>query len=125
MNKGCLDWMHAGRVEGEKKVCDTFCCGNIDIIKITLQRTFYLIQYFPCLDIAVTYANCKIGMTVRRGRNWKWGDEDYKNGVPGTGIISKCNGAVSWATVIWSTGTEETYRIGADNSYDLSPAGNN
>ena len=32
MIKGCLQWMHAVCVEGDTRVCDTFCTGNIDVI---------------------------------------------------------------------------------------------
>ena len=52
-----------------------------------------------------------------------WGDQDYKNGAPGTGVIMECQSS-NWAIVEWFNGIRLNYRIGAHNSYDLFFAGN-
>lgn len=69
-------------------------------------------------DIVVTSDNCKNGNTVIRGPDWKSGDQDHKNGAPGTGVITKCSSDY-WATVEWSNGNSNGYRIGATNLYEL------
>ena len=93
-----------------------------------------MIQYFPCLEIVVTSENCKTGNTVSRGKDWKirgdhtgiyyYGDQDHKNGAAGIGVITICQ-SDNWARVEWSNGNRNSYRIGAQNSYDLFYAGNN
>ena len=80
---------------------------------------------FPCLtisDIHVTSENCETGLTVRRGIDWDWGDQDYQNGMPGTGVITECKSS-EWADVQWNNGRTHWYRIGPD-SFDLIIVGN-
>ena len=85
-----------------------------------------MIQSFPCLTISVkihvTSENCETGLTVRRGIDWDWGDQDYQNGMPGTGAITECK-SFTRATVQWNNGRTMGYRIGPD-SFDLIIVGN-
>jgi len=60
----------------------------------------------------------EIGVRVRRGPSWKWGDQD---GGPGsTGVTTGGSPQVGWVQVRWDCGVQANYRVGADGAYDLS-----
>ena len=64
---------------------------------------------------SVTRENFKLNLKVKRGRDWKWGDQD--NG--GTGILVK-DDEDGWCKVKWdSSSSQNAYRIGKDGCYDL------
>lgn len=64
----------------------------------------------------VLFDKVKIGDRVARGRDWKWGDQDGN----GAGTVIKHDGITGWARVQWDfDGSSNSYRNGADNSYDL------
>ena len=69
--------------------------------------------------VVVTPDNIKDGATVRRGPDWKWGDQD--NGREG--VIDTVNKATDgWISVNWGgfgSANCNNYRIGAEDSYDL------
>ena len=55
------------------------------------------------------------GLRVRRGPDWKWGDQD--GGGPGTTLSGDDHDGCVW--VKWDAGRRNKYRIGAEGSYDL------
>ena len=55
-----------------------------------------------------------VGAKVVRGRDWSWRDQDG-NGV-GTILGLSSQG---WVTVKWNNGDQNSYRIGAEDKYDL------
>eukprot|EP00930_Biecheleria_cincta_P056532 TRINITY_DN42638_c0_g1_i1.p1 TRINITY_DN42638_c0_g1~~TRINITY_DN42638_c0_g1_i1.p1 ORF type:complete len:959 (-),score=159.02 TRINITY_DN42638_c0_g1_i1:62-2569(-) len=77
------------------------------------------------LDQVVYYQNPRraeplkrplLGVTVRRGRDWKWGDQDGGKGSRGTTLGSDSSG---WVGVRWPSGERNRYRVGAEGAYDL------
>lgn len=66
------------------------------------------------------------GRRVKRGRDWKWGDQD----ASGYGTVDESlkiplketwNGIGNgWITVRWDNGSGNHYRMGAEDSYDLA-----
>ncbi len=62
-----------------------------------------------------------VGAKVKRGPNWRWGDQDGGQGRTGT-VVALAE-TPAWARVKWDVGgISNTYRIGADNEFDLSYA---
>lgn len=62
----------------------------------------------------------KIGTRVRRGPDWKWGNQD---GIPpGEGRVIGELGDDGWIRIQWATGTTNSYRMGKDGKYDLKLA---
>jgi hypothetical protein len=72
----------------------------------------------------VTKENVKIGMKVRRGKDWSWGNQDYSKGKPTIGTVTKIL-ENSWVKVLWSNGSAFCYRVGTrmgfakEEKYDL------
>ena len=57
-----------------------------------------------------------VGTRVRRGPDWKWGEQD---GGPGSlGTVTGDSGG-GWIDVKWDNGRENNYRWGKDGKYDL------
>jgi E3 ubiquitin-protein ligase HECTD1 len=67
---------------------------------------------------AVTRENFREGLRVVRGKDWKWDDQD--GGAGKVGVTSK-DSSDGWCKVAWE-GKQSTnsYRIGADNAFDLA-----
>jgi len=59
----------------------------------------------------------RAGMRVRRGPDWAWGDQD--GGVEAIGVLVEVVDSEGWARVRWSNGSEQEYRWGAEEKYDL------
>ncbi|ELP88270.1 hypothetical protein EIN_226430 [Entamoeba invadens IP1] len=57
-----------------------------------------------------------VGRRIKRGRDWKWSDQDGGNGKLGYAIASAGNG---WICVRWDTGNVNQYRWGNENCYDV------
>ena len=56
----------------------------------------------------------EVGVRVRRGPDWKWGDQD------GNGLgTTQSNDDTGWIRVKWDHGESNSYRIGKDGAYDL------
>ena len=100
---------------------------NYTTYKITRQRLFYLIQYFPCLETMVTSKNCRTDKTIMRGRDWDEAYNKFNQDKNGTGVIYSCGTKKGHkALVRWSHGGQFRYRIEIDDGlFDLSYAGNN
>jgi hypothetical protein len=59
-------------------------------------------------------------MRVRRGRDWKWGEQDGE----GEGTVTKeARGNAGWVKVVWDNGKKNHYRWGAEDCYDLCVIG--
>eukprot|EP01028_Stygiella_incarcerata_P013678 TRINITY_DN82_c0_g1_i6.p1 TRINITY_DN82_c0_g1~~TRINITY_DN82_c0_g1_i6.p1 ORF type:complete len:1402 (+),score=342.34 TRINITY_DN82_c0_g1_i6:162-4208(+) len=60
----------------------------------------------------------KAGTRVRRGRDWKWGDQD--GGIGGTGSVTVDQIAGDpWVKVTWDNGQSNSYRYGQGPHIDL------
>lgn len=53
---------------------------------------------------------------MKRGRDWKWGDQDGPHGL-GTVICEL--GSDGWIRVKWDNGTTNSYRMGKEGKFDL------
>eukprot|EP00397_Hematodinium_sp_SG-2012_P026942 GEMP01028276.1.p1 GENE.GEMP01028276.1~~GEMP01028276.1.p1 ORF type:complete len:566 (+),score=138.04 GEMP01028276.1:20-1717(+) len=63
----------------------------------------------------VTIQNIKVGMLVRQGPDWAWGNQ----GSRGVGVVQGLLPS-GWATVKWpDSNRERNYRIGQKDKYDL------
>lgn len=62
-----------------------------------------------------------IGVRVRRGSSWSWGDQD--GGAGGTGVVTGVNNSGSgngWVSVRWDFNENTNqYRWGREGAYDL------
>ena len=56
-----------------------------------------------------------VGTRVRRGSDWKWGDQGKNE--PGTVVEKRAD---NWVRVKWDNGDSNNYRWGAEDSYDLT-----
>eukprot|EP00117_Sycon_ciliatum_P020952 scpid49524/ scgid18522/ E3 ubiquitin-protein ligase MIB2; Mind bomb homolog 2 len=59
----------------------------------------------------------KTGVEVRRGPDWRWGNQD--GGEANTGIVYHVSEAEKSVFVRWSNGTRGKYRNGQDDHYDV------
>ena len=62
----------------------------------------------------------KVGVRVKRGMDWKWGDQDGPQ--PGEGQVIGQLGDDGWIRVHWDNGTTNSYRMGKEGKYDLQLA---
>ena len=58
---------------------------------------------------------------MRRGKDWKWGNQDGGQGKLGT-IFETNNDNKHWWRVRWDHGGCEFYRAGAEGCFDLEVA---
>ena len=58
-----------------------------------------------------------VGSRVKRGPDWKWGDQD--GGAGGLGTVTSPVDPDSWVDVKWDSGASNNYRWGAEGRYDL------
>jgi len=68
--------------------------------------------------LPATLLKGELGVRVRRGPSWKWGDQDGGPGSTGVTIPGNTNG-VGWVRVRWHSGQKNEYRVGAKGAYDL------
>lgn len=64
-------------------------------------------------EIPVTSKNVKIGLKVKRGRDWDYRNQDENSKF---GIIIKPNDENNWYVIEWETGYRYSYRVGEDES---------
>ena len=64
----------------------------------------------------VTMENAYVGAKVMRGPDWKWRNQDGGEGNIGTIENVQAN---IWVSVRWSRASWNSYRVGAEDSYDL------
>ncbi|KAL7719890.1 MIB/HERC2 domain-containing protein [Entamoeba marina] len=57
-----------------------------------------------------------VGRIVKRGRDWKWSDQDGGQGKTGIAVSSAGRG---WINVKWGSGSVNQYRWGNDDCYDV------
>jgi hypothetical protein len=60
------------------------------------------------------------GARVRRGKDWKWDDQDGGRGKLGT--VDEPTEGTGWVGVKWDSGRHNSYRWGVDGCYDLELA---
>ena len=56
-----------------------------------------------------------VGSRVIRGPDWKWGNQDG----PGEGTVVANDMHTGWVEVHWDTDVYNSYRMGAENKFDL------
>jgi len=56
-----------------------------------------------------------IGDRVRRGADWRWGDQDQG----GMGTVTALDPVDPWVTVWWDHGDDNNYRWGQDDAFDV------
>ncbi|GAX76190.1 hypothetical protein CEUSTIGMA_g3634.t1 [Chlamydomonas eustigma] len=59
----------------------------------------------------------KPGLTVRRGRDWQWGEQDGGDGA--LGVLEGPANFEGYYRVKWLKGGVDVYRVGAEGRYDL------
>ena len=64
-------------------------------------------------EIPVTSKNVKIGLKVKRGRDWDYRNQDENSKF---GIIIKPYDKNNWYVIEWETGYRYSYRVGKDES---------
>lgn len=69
--------------------------------------------------VIVTKELVSEGMSVMRGRDWIYSDQDEKPGNRGKVIGIQEGGMTGWAQVEWENGHKYIYRVGYENKYDL------
>eukprot|EP00906_Rhabdomonas_costata_P018319 RCo026755 len=69
------------------------------------------------LDPAEALPKAKVGDSVTRGPDWKWGNQDG-----GVGNKGRVVGDAGWLTVQWDEGGTANYRCGAEGCHDLRVA---
>ncbi|XP_062603204.1 uncharacterized protein LOC134264974 isoform X1 [Saccostrea cucullata] len=57
-----------------------------------------------------------VGTRVRRGPDWKWGDQDCHG--PGTVVNHNDNGKHGWLRVVWDAGLNFPYRYGSNGMFE-------
>ena len=64
------------------------------------------------------------GTRVRRGQDWKWGDQD--GGILATGVVigwaTDVGASDNWVKIKWDNGRQNNYRWGAEGAFDLAIA---
>lgn len=69
--------------------------------------------------VIVTKELISEGMSVMRGRDWVYSDQEGKPGSKGIVKTVSPPGLENWCTVEWENGARFVYRVGVDNKYDL------
>ena len=90
---------------------------------------FWLILECDEPNTVVTSANASFGLRVTRGKDWSWENQDRLDStstIKGqSGNDLKNEGTIiqirsdNWARVIWDSGIQNVYRIGAEEKFDL------
>ena len=66
-------------------------------------------------------AKLPLGTRVKRGRDWRWGDQDGGAGNMGTVVVDVGLVGVGWASVRWDDAEgQSTYRVGHKGACDLA-----
>lgn len=73
----------------------------------------------PQGDAVVSGASLEPGTRVRRGRDWKWGDQDGGKGHLGT-VTAPDRQSRGWWWVKWDGGQQNRYRWGVEGAFDLA-----
>jgi E1A/CREB-binding protein len=95
------------------------------VLRQQQQRLLLLRHASKCphgeMGVAVSDDNHKEGARVKRGPDWKWGDQDGPQGAgEQQGLLGKKKGD-GWCVVTWEKQPrqEREYRIGAEGAHDL------
>ena len=67
------------------------------------------------LQLGEVLKTARVGVRVRRGPDWDWGDQDGG----GLGITLEGDAEDGWVRVRWDCGGENSYRVGERGKYDL------
>ncbi|CAE7417235.1 Spag1 [Symbiodinium sp. CCMP2456] len=98
---------------------------------VRIRFAAYELRQNPCLNVAarqvtfvpkedVVLKEQRIGVRVRRGPDWKWGNQDGGAGNWGTTVVdSDPDMPLRWIKVQWDHGEKKSYRVGAEGKYDL------
>ena len=68
--------------------------------------------------VAASKRTLVMGSRVKRGRDWKWDDQD--GGLGGVGTVRAVDEALGWVSVKWDiTGTQDNYRWNNEGFFDV------
>ncbi|KAH9518533.1 E3 ubiquitin-protein ligase mib2 [Bulinus truncatus] len=72
-------------------------------------------------ESAMGKSEIKKGFRVVRGPDWKWAEQDGGEGHVGTVVKIVQPDVMKALTVevVWDSGVKNSYRVGADNCFDL------
>ena len=79
-----------------------------------------LLMKFSCYSGSELALLMKVGTRVKRGMDWKWGDQDGPS--PALGNVIGQLGDDGWIRVHWDNGTTNSYRMGKEGKFDLDLA---
>ncbi|XP_061172546.1 uncharacterized protein LOC133181907 [Saccostrea echinata] len=94
-----------------------------DVLEIINERAAY--KHHPGIDDDEDDddGNCEfnpemlpVGTRVRRGPDWRWGDQDCHG--PGTVVNHNDNGKRGWSRVVWDAGSSFPYRYGSNGLFE-------
>ena len=85
------------------------CSVAITVNKIAAQGSPF--------TVPVRHVDLPVGTRVRRGPDWKWGNQDSN----GPGVVAGPDSSDKWINVKWDSGNSNSYRWGVENTYDLKP----
>lgn len=117
-----LGWRHHGVLEGEPVDVEADNTASIEFEMQSAQGGGLVLLMLPLVEVTFLPANVlrspELGLRVRRGLDWDWGDQDGGAGMLG---ITVAEGRVDlgWVNVRWDHGDGNSYRVGADGKYDL------
>lgn len=116
-----LGWRHHGLVEGGPVSVDA---DNVASIEFEMTGNVPVLMMLPLVEVTFLPANvlrsAELGLRVRRGLDWDWGDQDGgPNGSLGLTVEGEGQVDVGWVNVRWDHGEGNSYRVGANGKYDL------
>ena len=83
-----------------------------DLLELHLEHSLPIARYCPEVAAMMT-----IGTRVVRGKDWKWGEQDSSG--EGTVVENNSGHKVGWLRIKWDNGSTHSYRMGADDCFDL------
>ncbi|XP_062603521.1 uncharacterized protein LOC134265301 isoform X2 [Saccostrea cucullata] len=94
-----------------------------DVLEIINERGAYKHRHGEDDEEDDEDENCEInpemlpiGTRVRRGPDWRWGDQDCHG--PGTVVNHNDNGKRGWLRVVWDVGSSYPYRYGSNGLFE-------
>lgn len=99
--------------DGDKTHCRWGKDGCYDVVVV--EDVLDMTKVEPAEQVKKP-AGWLVGRRVKRGRDWKWQEQD--GGSHKTGLCLSTEGK-GWVNVKWESGRVNQYRWGADDSYDV------
>ena len=101
-----------------------------DAVSAAAQPAEDQLRALPAAGQRVDSTNILVGLRVKRGPDWTYGDQDSGGAGKVLGWIAMDGtkegddaSSAGWARVQWDSGSKNNYEIGADGNYCLSVVG--